>query len=174
MNTPIKPHLMQRLRHHTTILAFVAGVATAAGVGALASSDAMANLHGGPAHAMTAENMAKHVEQVSAHLYKAVNATDAQKALLDPILRQGAADLMPMHQQFHDAHTQLLALMTQGNIDRAALEAFRVQELQAVDQASKRWMQLLADVGDVLTPAQRQQLAAHIQAMHGDRMHHHG
>jgi Spy/CpxP family protein refolding chaperone len=172
MNTPNQTSLLQRLRAHTTILAFVAGIATAAGVGALASTDAVVAIPGGHRHAMTAEDMAKHIDQVAAHLYKAVNATDAQKALLDPILRQGATDLMPMHQQFHDAHAQLLGLMTQSNIDRAALEVFRQQELQALDQTSKRLMQLLADVGDVLTPAQRQALVAHIRAMHGE--HHHG
>jgi len=46
------------------------------------------------------------------------------------------------------------------------LEAARAQHLQLADQASKRFTQLIADVGDVLTPAQRKALADHLTKMH--------
>ena len=39
--------------------------------------------------------------------------------------------------------------------------------LQLADQASKRLVQLIADVSDVLTPAQRDAFAAHVKQMHG-------
>jgi hypothetical protein len=42
----------------------------------------------------------------------------------------------------------------------------RQQHLQLADQASKRLSQLIGDVGDVLTPAQRQALVAHLDKMH--------
>jgi hypothetical protein len=47
------------------------------------------------------------------------------------------------------------------------LEAARVTHLQLADQASKRFVQLIADVGDVLTPAQRTALAEHLKRLHG-------
>ena len=62
---------------------------------------------------------------------------------------------------------QALETLTQPTIDRTALEGARVAHLQLADQASKRFTQLIADVGDVLTPAQRTQLAAHLRKLHG-------
>jgi hypothetical protein len=47
------------------------------------------------------------------------------------------------------------------------LETARAEHLQLADQASKRFVQLIADVGDVLTVPQRQALAEHLQRMHG-------
>jgi Spy/CpxP family protein refolding chaperone len=114
---------------------------------------------------------AGHAHFMLTHLYKAVNATDAQKAQIEPIVKQAMVDLAPYHDQFSTAHTQLLALFGQSTIDRAALEQLRVQERQQVDLSSKRLMQLVADIGDVLTPEQRQQLQAHIQAMHQHAKH---
>jgi hypothetical protein len=42
-----------------------------------------------------------------------------------------------------------------------------VAHLQIADQASKRIVQLIGDVGNVLTPTQRQALATHLQQLHG-------
>jgi Spy/CpxP family protein refolding chaperone len=44
-------------------------------------------------------------------------------------------------------------------VDRAALEAVRVEAIQHMDLASKDLVKAVADVAEVLTPAQRQQLA---------------
>jgi protein CpxP len=71
-----------------------------------------------------------------------------------------------MHAQLQAARTQAIAALTQDTVDRPALEAARVAHLQLADQASKRLTQLLADVDEVLTPAQRTALAARLQQMH--------
>jgi hypothetical protein len=55
--------------------------------------------------------------------------------------------------------------LEQPAVDRAALEAARVEHLQLADEASKRIVQLLGDVGDVLT--QRKELAEHLEHLHG-------
>jgi Spy/CpxP family protein refolding chaperone len=52
-----------------------------------------------------------------------------------------------------------MELLAKPNVDRAALEAIRAQEIQAADAMSKRFVQSLADVAEVLTPEQRAQLA---------------
>ncbi|MEO7208059.1 MAG: hypothetical protein ABI356_12085 [Steroidobacteraceae bacterium] len=46
------------------------------------------------------------------------------------------------------------------------MEASRVAHLQLAEKASKRLTQFLADVDEVLTPAQRTALAAHMKQMH--------
>ncbi len=89
------------------------------------------------------------------HLYVEIDATDAQKAQITPLVKQAVNDLLPMHAQLQAAHAQAIQALTQSTVDRTALEAARVAHLQLADQASKRLTQLLADVDEVLTPAQR-------------------
>jgi Spy/CpxP family protein refolding chaperone len=113
-----------------------------------------------------------HVDHVLKHLYVDLDVTDAQKAQIDPLVKQAMQDLEPMHTQLHDAHVKAMATLTQPTMDRAALETSRAQAMVLADQASRRLTQLIADVGDVLTPAQRQKLADHLQKMHGGARHH--
>jgi protein CpxP len=81
-------------------------------------------------------------------------------------VQQAVSDLLPMHAQLQAAHAQAVQALTSNTVDRSALEAARVAHLQLADQASKRLTQLLGDVDEVLTPAQRTALAAHLKQMH--------
>ena len=150
-----------------TVLAFIAGAGLSAGVAALAQSGGMAALHHGMMMPGNPAQMSAHVDHVLEHLYVEIEATDAQKAQIDPLVRQAMTDLMPLHTQAQSAHTQFLQALTQPTLDRNSLEAAREAHLQLAEQASKRFVQLIGDVGDVLTPAQRQALANHIQKLHG-------
>jgi periplasmic protein CpxP/Spy len=150
-----------------TALAFIAGAGLSAGVAALAQSNGMAALHHGMMMSANPADMSAHVDHVLKHLYVELDATDAQKAQIDPLVRQAMTDLMPLHTQAQSAHTQFLQALTQPTVDRNSLEAAREAHMQLADQASKRFVQLIGDVGNVLTPAQRQALANHIQKLHG-------
>jgi Spy/CpxP family protein refolding chaperone len=80
----------------------------------------------------------------------------------------GAVDdlfkLRDQHQANRAAlHTELMGAAT---IDRAALEETRKSEMALADQASKRLVQALADIAEVLTPEQRQALAERIHRHH--------
>jgi len=142
----------------------VLGTALLGGAAAYAV-DHMANPHS----AMDAS----HMDRMLKHLYVEIDATDAQKAQIDPIVKQAMQDLMPLHSQLHSAHAQALQLLTAPTVDRAALESMRAQNMALADQASKRVIKLIADVADVLTPVQRQKLAEHLQHMHGRMGGHH-
>jgi Spy/CpxP family protein refolding chaperone len=48
-------------------------------------------------------------------------------------------------------------------VDRAGLEEIRKAEIALADEASKKLVQALADVSEVLTPEQRQALLEHAQ-----------
>jgi Spy/CpxP family protein refolding chaperone len=100
------------------------------------------------------------------HFYVEVEATETQKAQIGPLVKQAVDDLLPLHAQIHATRAQAEQALTQTTVDRASLEAVRQQHLQLADQASKRLSQLIGDVGDVLTPAQRQALVAHLDKMH--------
>lgn len=151
-----------------TVLAFIAGAGLSAGVAAIAQTGGMAAFHhdmmsgsGSPA------DMSAHIDHVLKHLYVEINATDAQKAQIDPLVKQAMTDLMPLHTQAQSAHTQFIQALTQPTLDRNSLEGAREAHMQLAEQASKRFVQLIGDVGDILTPAQRQALANHIQKLHG-------
>jgi Spy/CpxP family protein refolding chaperone len=150
-----------------TALAFIAGAGLSAGVAALAQSGGMAAIHHGMMMSGNPADMSAHVDHVLKHLYVEINATDAQKAQIDPLVKQAIADLMPLHTQAQSAHTQFFQALTQPTLDPNALEAAREAHMQLADQASKRFVQLIGDVGNVLTPSQRQALASHLQKLHG-------
>jgi len=164
MNTPRARLVFNRL----TLLAFAAGAAVSGGVVALAqNAGAGMHAHHGSMMSGNPADMAAHINQVVQHLYVEINATDAQKAQIDPLVKQAVDDLTPLHSQAASAHAQFVRAFTQDPIDRNSLEAARQAHVQLADQASRRIAELVADVGSVLTPAQRQKVADHLQQMHG-------
>jgi protein CpxP len=101
----------------------------------------------------------EHLDRMLRHLYVEVDATDAQKQQLGPIVKAAARDLLPVRDRMREARGQAMTLLSQPTVDRAALETLRATQLQLAEQASRRLVQALADVADVLTPEQRKQLA---------------
>jgi protein CpxP len=171
MNSPIEPTSTTPARrtffNRMTVFAFIAGVALAGGI-AVAGAGAMGA--GGWHHGMNSghgtADVSAHVDHMLKHLFVEVDATDAQQAQITPLVKQAMSDLLPLHTQLQAAHTQAIQALTQDTVDRTALESARVAHLQLADQASKRLVQLIADVDEVLTPAQRSALAVHLQKMH--------
>jgi periplasmic protein CpxP/Spy len=164
--TPSTPPA-RRLFSRYTAVAFLAGAALVAGVGGLARSEAMSGHHGMMDGTHSAAEVSAHVDHMLKHFYVEVDATDAQKAQIGPLVKQAVNDLMPLHSQLQSARSHAMQALEQPTIDRASLEAARAEHLQLADAASKRIVQLLGDVGDVLTPAQRQALAEHLEHLHG-------
>ena len=167
-----KPRLLMRalqtFQRRRASVAFVAGVmltaGLAGGVTALASESGPMVMHH---HAASAADVQAHVGAMLNHLDTELGLSNDQKAHVDPLVMQALSDLMPLHQQLLQLHAQVQPLLMQSPIDRASLETLRAQHLSLLDQASKRVTQLMADVGDQLTPAQRQQLWTHLSQLHG-------
>ena len=101
------------------------------------------------------------------HFYVEIDASEAQKQKLDPIVRQAARDLLPMRDTFHGGRQRALDLLAAAAVDRNALEGLRSEQLQAAETASRRLTQAIADVAEVLTPEQRQKLAEHVRQRRG-------
>jgi protein CpxP len=168
--TPTGPNAprARRLFSRYTAAAFLAGAALAVGIGGLARSEAMSGWHHGMMDGThSAAEVSAHVDHMLKHFYVEVDATDAQKAQIGPLVKQAVNDLMPLHSQLQSAHSRAIQALEQPTVDRASLEAARAAHLQLADEASKRIVQLFGDVGDVLTPAQRQALAEHLERLHG-------
>jgi periplasmic protein CpxP/Spy len=174
MTTSSTPDVARPLRgllfNRYTLAAFALGAALAAGVGASAYGMSACS-HGmmmGGAH--SAADVSAHVDHALKHLYVEIDASPAQKAQIDPLVKQAVNDLMPLHAQIQAAHSRAMQALTQATIDRNALETARAEHLQLADQASRRIVQLIADVGDVLSVQQRKGLADHLERMHASPM----
>jgi periplasmic protein CpxP/Spy len=152
-----------------TVAAFIAGAGLVAGIGAVAQGAGLSTMHHGMmmnGNASPAEITA-HVDHMLKHLYVEIDATPEQQAQIGPLVQQAVTDLLPLRPQFQAGHTQFVQALTQGTIDRNGLETARESQLHLADQGSKRIVQLLGDVGNVLTPTQRQSLASHLAQLHG-------
>lgn len=169
-SSPPPPFRRAFLSRHT-LVAFVAGAATlAVGLGMTAWGAGMGSWHHGMMMMDGSANeteVAAHVEHVLKHFYGVVDATPDQKAQIDPLVKQALDDLKPLQAQLRTDHTQMLEALTGPTVDRASLEAARAAQLQLADQASKRLVQLAADVDQVLTVQQRQAFAVHLRKMQG-------
>ena len=77
-------------------------------------------------------------------------------AIVDGLFAKHQA-MAAVHEQMHQ---QLLAALTAPTVDRAAIETVRADAITRIDQGSKDLAKAVGDIAEVLTPAQRQQLAA--------------
>ncbi len=106
------------------------------------------------------------LERMLKHLYVEIDATDAQKEKLAPIVKQAANDLLPLRDKMRAARRAAIDLLTQDPVDRGAIERLRAEQLQLVSDGSKRLVQALADAAEVLNPEQRKALAERMQHRH--------
>jgi Spy/CpxP family protein refolding chaperone len=148
---------MNRLRRIT--LATVAG-GIAAGIGFKAFA------HGRRHGPIDPADLDKHLDRMLKHLYVEIDATDEQKRRLEPIVKQAARDLMPLREQLHAGRREAMELLTQERVDPAALEALRAKKIGLADEASRRVTRAIGEAAEVLTPAQRKEIAAHIARRH--------
>ena len=159
----------RRFIRRVAIVTAIAGLTSGIGIKAFAHSYGGWHRGGFMGAAIDPAMMDEHLDRMLKHLYVEIDATDAQKQQLAPVVKAAAHDLLPMRAQFQDARRQAVDLLSRERVDRAALEALRADQLRLAEQASIRFTQALADMADVLTPAQRKQLAERIGRWHGRR-----
>jgi protein CpxP len=110
----------------------------------------------------------QHVGMALEWALRGVNATEEQKQQARRITDRLVDELAPeieKHRAFREAMARELA---RPEIDRAALERLRQQEIALADAASKQAVAAIADLGDVLTPEQRSELVAFAHRFHGE------
>jgi Spy/CpxP family protein refolding chaperone len=134
--------------------------AALAGLSGLAWKAAAHGRRGGP---IDPAELNERLDHMLKHLYVEIDATDAQKAKLEPIIKQAANELMPLRGKVRAARREGVKLLTADTIDRGAIERLRAEQIASADAASKRFTQALTDVAEVLTPAQRKTVAARLE-----------
>jgi Spy/CpxP family protein refolding chaperone len=145
----------------------IAGVAAGLGVKAFAHGPGGWHRGGFLGAPLDPARVDEHIDRMLKHLYVEIDATEAQKQQLAPIVKAAAHDVLPFRAQMRAARRQAIELLSRDVVDRAALEALRADQLRLAEQASQRFAQALADVADVLTPGQRRQLAERVGRWHG-------
>ncbi len=90
-----------------------------------------------------------------------IQATPEQKTRIREILMTARKDLQAQRSEGQSLREQSMKLFSQPEIDPKAIEDLRAQVMARRDAASKRMTQAMVEASQVLTPAQRQQLAQH-------------
>lgn len=103
------------------------------------------------------------IERMIKHFALEVDASAPQRDKLTAIAKGAAKDLLPLRDKLQSARQQAIAIAGAPNVDRAGMEKLRGEQIALADTASKRVTQALADAAEVLTPAQRQKIAAHMK-----------
>ena len=88
-------------------------------------------------------------------------ATAEQRSQIHQIMQAARQDLRAQREAGHQLRDQQHALLTQPNVDAAAVEALRQQMLAQHDQASQRITQALVQASRVLSPEQRKLIGEH-------------
>ena len=88
-----------------------------------------------------------------------VEVTDDQRDQVHAIVTAAIADMLEFREYKREGREALVEALTKERVDRAELEALRLQKLDIADRASQRLLTALADVAEVLTPDQRAELA---------------
>jgi Spy/CpxP family protein refolding chaperone len=89
----------------------------------------------------------------------AVDASSEQKQKINAITQKAADDIFELRAKHLEARKQLVETLAAPTVDRAKLETLRADQMKLADTATKRVADAVADVAEVLTPAQRADLA---------------
>ena len=98
---------------------------------------------------------------------RGVDATDEQMQQAKRIAERLVDELGPVAAKHREHRETIARELAKPEIDREALERLRRQELTLADQASKLAVDSFADLGEVLTPQQRQELVSFAHRLHG-------
>ena len=110
------------------------------------------------------EKMERFVEWKVEDMLDEIDATDDQREKVHAIAAAALTDMEEFRDFGREGRQALIEALTQETVDREALETLRQNKLAAADRASQRLLTALADTAEVLTPAQRQELAAELES----------
>jgi len=160
-----KPEKRRKFFKRAAIATLIAGMAAGIGYQAFAHGGGCGGWHRGgiACGPVDLAEVDAHLDRMLKHLYVEIDASDAQKQQLDPIVKQAAKDLLPLRDKARAARTKAIELLTADTVDRTAIEALRAEQLALAEEGSRRIAQAIADVAEVLTPAQRKEIAHRLE-----------
>ena len=97
------------------------------------------------------------------HMLDGLNASDAQRSQIKQIVLAAAAELKGQHEAGRALRDKAAAVFTAPTVDAAAAESLRQQMITQHDTASRRVLQAMLDISNVLTPEQRSKMGQRLK-----------
>jgi periplasmic protein CpxP/Spy len=120
-------------------------------------------MHGGPGFG-GGFLMPSRIEWAVDRALWSVDATTEQRKKITAIAERAADDVFALREEHLAGRKQLSEALAAPTIDRAKIEALRLGQIKLADTASQRVTTALVEAAEVLTPAQRADLAKRIEA----------
>jgi Spy/CpxP family protein refolding chaperone len=108
---------------------------------------------------MTEAQIADRMEDVAEWGLDSVDADDAQVERVNQVLRGFAPDVVQFRAEHAAIAAELRSELAKDSIDHERVEAIRKRALSLIDRASQKASEKLVAAAEVLTPAQRNELA---------------
>lgn len=140
-------------RRHSGASRLLIGILAAVGIVSLA------NIAFGASSCDQERSPTERATKVAIHMLDDVDASDEQRGQVKSIIEAHSATLNALRESGRKLHQETRRLLSAPTIDRNAIENLRQQQVASMDKRSREMTAMLADIAEVLTPEQRQQLA---------------
>jgi protein CpxP len=160
-----RKHRLGRRARLTLAVVTLVGAGAVLGAGATAQAARMGGWgvvghHWGGAK--SEEQVRERALDKTAWMLGRIDASPEQEARINGIVDALVGDLYQLRGPHQEHRRQLIGELARPQVDRAALENIRMQEMALVDSASKAVLNAVADATEVLRMEQREELAAMI------------
>lgn len=125
--------------------------------------------HKGRFFDMSEQEVDAKVTRMVKHVAIEIDATAEQQDKIIALVKSAAREVRPLRDKMRDAGREAHQLLLAENVDRQALEALRAERLAESDNISKTLVNTIADIAEILTPAQRKLLNERISEFRGKR-----
>ena len=155
-------HRMGRRTRLTVLVVTLlgAGILLGAGVTAQAARYGWHGMGHHWGHAKTEEQVRERALDKTAWVLGRVDATPGQQQAINAIVTALVGDLYPLRSASRDQRRALITELARPEVDAEALETIRSEGIGLADQASRSLVTAVVDASRVLTPEQREELAA--------------
>ena len=120
-------------------------------------------------HGHSHADLHAHVQQVLTE----AGASEAQRQHIEAIVKEAMQAQHADFARYHASLARMKTLLTAPSINEAAVEALRSEQDQLLLDTNRRLTETLVRSAKVLSPTQRQALAANIDRMMASRIGHH-
>jgi Spy/CpxP family protein refolding chaperone len=118
--------------------------------------------HGGPGFGGVMMSPGR-IERMVDRALGSVDASTEQKQKVRTIAERTADDIFALRDKHLEGRKLIGEALAGPSVDRGKIEALRADQMKLADEASKKITQAVADAAEVLTPAQRAELAKRIE-----------
>ena len=115
------------------------------------------------------EELARSLQKGTDKMLDRLDATPEQRARIKPMVDAAFKDLLPLRELRRTLREDAVKILTAEAVDRGALEALRVRQLERLGEVSKRLTAALADIAGELNATQKSRIAQFATARGGRR-----